>query len=64
MKDEQKIVIGTRIITRRQLFEEKENFRKEQAAMSFEEKIKALVDLQKIAQHWGRKKDIIIWSSG
>ena len=56
-----KIVIGARLVTRRQLFEEKEKFRKERAGMSFEEKIKALVDLQKIAYGWGRKQDVIIW---
>jgi hypothetical protein len=62
MRDNQKIIIGDKIITRRKLFEEKEKFRKIQASMPFEEKIKALIDLQKIAYSWGGKKDIIIWT--
>jgi hypothetical protein len=61
MKDNQRIIIGDRIMTRRELFIEKEKFRKIQANLSFEEKIKALIDLQKIAYAWGRKKDIIVW---
>lgn len=61
MEDNQKIVIGDKIITRKRLFEEKEKFRKVKAKMPFEEKIKALVDLQKIAYGWGGRKDVIIW---
>lgn len=61
MENNQKIVIGNKIITRKELFERKEKFRKTQVNLSFEEKIKALVDLQKIAYSWGRKKDVIIW---
>ncbi len=61
MENNQKIVIGDKIITRRELFEKKERFRKEQANLSFEEKIKGLVDLQKMAYSWGKRKDVIIW---
>lgn len=61
MEDNQKIVIGDKVITRRELFEEKAKFRQVQASISFEEKIKALIDLQKIAYSWGQKKDVIIW---
>ena len=63
MEDNQKIVIGDKIITRKELFEEKEKFRKARAGMSFEEKIKALIGLQKIASRWGRRKDVMIWMS-
>ncbi|MGQ9535428.1 MAG: hypothetical protein ACUVTF_09420 [bacterium] len=45
MKNEQRIVIGDRILTRQELFKEEEDFRKERAKLSFEEKIKILVDL-------------------
>ncbi|OGF68034.1 MAG: hypothetical protein A2Y62_19360 [Candidatus Fischerbacteria bacterium RBG_13_37_8] len=61
MSKEQKIVIGERILTREELFKEKEHFRKKRAMQSFEDKIKALIELQKIAYYWGRKKDTIIW---
>jgi hypothetical protein len=48
--DEIKIAIKKdRIITRKQLFERKEKFHKEQATVPFEEKIKILVKLQEIA---------------
>lgn len=63
MEDNQKIVIGNKIITRKELFEEQEKFRKARARMPFEKKIKALIDLQKIAFKWGKRKDIIIWMS-
>lgn len=56
-----KIVIGNKTMTRKELFEEKERFCKQQANLPFVEKIKALIDLQKIAQSWGKKKDVIIW---
>lgn len=61
MENNQKIIIGDRIITRKELFAEKEKFRKIQASMPFEEKIKALIDLQKIAYTWGRRKGVIVW---
>lgn len=61
MKSEQRIVIGDRILTGQELFKEEEDFRKKRAKLSFEEKIKILVNLQKLAQSWGKRKDIIIW---
>lgn len=56
-----KIVISKdKIITRKELFENKTDFHKEQADLPFEEKIKILVRLQKMAS--GIKgKDKIIW---
>lgn len=41
---------GGKIITRKELFEKKEKFHKEQAKLPFEEKIKILIRLQEIAQ--------------
>ena len=61
MKDNRRVIIGGKIMTRDELFEKKEQFRKIQAGMPFEEKIKALIGLQKIAHGWGGKKDVIIW---
>lgn len=61
MENDQKIVIGQRILTREELFREQEKFRKEQANLPFEEKIKILVSLQEIAYSWGEKKDVIVW---
>ena len=63
MEDNQKILIGDKIITRKELFKEKQKFRKVKAQMPFEEKIKALIGLQKIASRWGRRKDVMIWMS-
>ncbi len=63
MEDNRKIIIGNQIITRKELFAEKEKFRSVQARMPFEEKIKALISLQKIACIWGGKKDVVIWSA-
>jgi len=60
MEGEQKIVIGEKVLRRRELFEE-EVARRERAKLSFEEKIKILIDLQKLARDWGGKKDVIIW---
>jgi len=60
MEGEQKIVIGEKVLRRRELFEE-EVARGERAKLSFEEKIKILIDLQKLARDWGEKKDVIIW---
>lgn len=58
---EVKIVIDeNRTIRRKELFENKAKFHKEQANLPFEEKIKILVKLQKIANQikgWDR----IIW---
>ncbi len=61
MEDGKKIIIGNKVMTREELFAEKEKSRKRMARMSFEEKIKALVELQQIAYDWGGKKDVIIW---
>jgi len=61
MEDEQKIVIGDRVLKREDLFQEEERARRERAEFPFEEKIKILVHLQKLACNWGRKKDVIIW---
>ena len=60
MKGEQKIIIGEKVFTRRELFKE-EVARKERAKLSFQEKIKILINLQKLARDWGGKKDVIIW---
>ena len=60
MKNNQKIVIGDRILTKKELFEEEE-FRKERAKLSFEEKIGQLIELQKLASSWGNKKNLIVW---
>ena len=47
---EMKIIMrDSKIITRKDLFEEKELFHKELAKISFEEKIKILIRLQEIA---------------
>ena len=59
--DNIKIVIGNKIMTRKEFFNEKENKRKELAKLPFEEKIKHLVELQKLAYAWGNKKDVIVW---
>ncbi|MEW6618234.1 MAG: hypothetical protein AB1422_02595 [bacterium] len=61
MENNQKIKIGKRILTRKELFEEKGKFRKERAKLPFNEKIKALSQLQELAYSWGNKKDIIVW---
>ncbi|MBT9131054.1 MAG: hypothetical protein DDT42_01818 [candidate division WS2 bacterium] len=61
MVNNQKIVIGDRVLTREDLFKEKERSRKERAKLSFEEKIRILVNLQKLAKTWGKKKDVVIW---
>lgn len=57
------IMKGNRIITRRDLFEKKEEFHREQAKLPFEEKIKILVQLQKIANsiQISSKKKQRIW---
>lgn len=50
INDEMKIVMADdRIITRKELFEKKEEFHKEQARLPFEEKIKILIRMKKIA---------------
>lgn len=57
---DQKIVIGEKVLTREELFREEE-FRQERAGLSLEEKIRILVELQKLAQSFGEKRDVIIW---
>jgi len=58
---DQKILIGERVLTREELFKEAEEFRKERARFSLEEKIRILVELQKLAQSFGGKRDVIVW---
>ncbi|MCX7995358.1 MAG: hypothetical protein N3A65_06270 [candidate division WOR-3 bacterium] len=60
--DDKKIVIGDRILTRDELYQNEKEFRQERARLSFEENIKILVELQKLARTWGRKEDILIWN--
>ena len=54
---------NNRIITRRELFKEKEVFHKEQAKLPFREKIKILIQLQRIATsiRGGFKKTGKVW---
>ena len=59
MKEIKKIIIGDRVYTVKEYFEEKEEARKERARLSFSEKIKQLIELQKIVRGFG--KDILIW---
>lgn len=61
MEDEQRIVIGDKIITRKELFERKRKFRKIKARISFEKKINMLRALQETAHNWGGMKDVLIW---
>jgi len=61
MEKGKKILIGDKILTKKELFKEKEKIRKEQAKLPFEEKIKILISLQRLAYGWGEKKDVIIW---
>lgn len=61
MADEEKIVIGDRVLRREDLFQEEENARRERAKLPFEEKIIILVHLQRLAYGWGGKKDVVIW---
>jgi len=58
---DQKILIGERVLTREELFKEAEEFRKERARFSLEEKIRILVEMQKLAQSFGGKRDVIVW---
>lgn len=58
MKNEQRIVIGDRILTHQELLKEEEEFRKERAKLFFEQKIKIFVELQNPACEWGKRKDI------
>ena len=60
---EKKIIISeNRAITRKELFERKEQFHQEQAKLPFEEKIKILINLQKIASGIkGKSDNKMIW---
>ena len=60
MEDEQKFIIGKRILKRSDFFKGEETRKKQTATLSFEKKIKILIDLQKLAYKWGRK-NIIVW---
>ena len=62
MEDRQKIQIGNKILTRKELFEEKEKSRQARSGVTFEEKIRALIELQKMASGWGARKDVMIWT--
>jgi len=44
-----KIIVGNKVITRKELFKKKERFHQKQARLPIGEKIKILVRLQKIA---------------
>ena len=61
---QKKIFINeNKIITRKDLFERKEQFHKEQAKLPFEEKIKILVKMHEIAKSIkGDSKNIMIWN--
>jgi len=61
MEEEPRILIGDKVVSRRDLFQEEERARKERGKLSFEEKIRILVRLQELAHNWGRRKDAIIW---
>ncbi len=61
MRNNQRILIGDKVLTRKDLFNEKDKFRKERAKIPFAEKIKILLDLQKLAKRWGKRKDITVW---
>ncbi|OQX81309.1 MAG: hypothetical protein B6D56_02505 [Candidatus Omnitrophica bacterium 4484_70.1] len=60
MEDEEKFIIGKKILKRSDFFKEEETRKRKAATLSFEKKIKILIDLQKLAYKWGRK-NIIIW---
>jgi len=62
--NEEEIKIFTKdnkVITLKELFERKEEARKQLASLPFEEKIKILISLQELACSWGEKQDVIIW---
>jgi hypothetical protein len=61
LRDKEKILIYDKVLTRKEMFERQEDFRKEIAKLPFEEKIRILVNLQKLAQSWGKRKDVIVW---
>lgn len=64
MNDGMKIVTkDNKVITLKELFDNKKITRLQMASLPFSEKIKMLVDLQRIAYSWGEKKDVIIWGA-
>jgi hypothetical protein len=56
-----KILLGDRVFTREEWFQEVERARAERAQLPFEEKIRILVELQRLARDWGGRSDIIVW---
>jgi hypothetical protein len=56
-----KILLGGRVFTREEWFQEAENARRERAQLPFKEKIRILVELQRLARDWGGHPDIIVW---
>jgi len=56
-----KILLGDRVFTREEWFQEVENARLERARLPFEEKIRILVELQRLARDWGGQPDLIVW---
>jgi len=56
-----KVILGDRVFTREEWFQEAEKARRERAQLPFEEKIRILVKLQRFARDWGRRPDIIVW---
>ncbi|MBC7227386.1 MAG: hypothetical protein H5T61_09140 [Thermoflexales bacterium] len=55
------ILLGDRVFTREEWFQEAEQARRERAQLPFEEKIRILVELQRLARDWGGHPDIIVW---
>ncbi len=59
-----KIVVGERVWTREEWFQEEAAFRKERARLPFEVKVRMLVELQKLARTFGRKTGMLVWEIG
>ncbi len=60
-KSQPQILLGDRVFTREEWFQEAEKARRERAQLPFEEKIRILVELQRLARDWGGHPDIIVW---
>lgn len=56
-----KILLGDRVFTREEWFQEVERSHQERAQLPFEEKIRILVELQRLARDWGGHPEIIVW---
>ncbi|MCX8068517.1 MAG: hypothetical protein N3B68_12060 [Anaerolineae bacterium] len=56
-----RILLGGRVFTREEWFQEVEKARRERAQLPFEEKIRILVQLQRLARDWGGHPAIIVW---